>query len=113
MEDSSPTANAYNDILSLLEHKGKSEPHEEGRLLHRLSIAWIKHFNRDSDIKFPVPPRNVQIINMLNISEWIYQTVSQYSGLISWTENLFNFAQAPSPPGRCLITQVGTGEGKR
>lgn len=105
-------ANAYNDILDLLDTKGRSQYYEEGRLIHRLSIAWIKHFNRGASVKFPVPPRNVQIINMLNISEWIYQTTSQFSGG-NLALNILNFARIWSAGNcRCLITQVGTGEGK-
>ena len=111
MKDASPTANAYYDILSQLEEKGNSQDSEESRLIHRLSVAWIKHFNKDSEIKFPVPPRNVQIINMLNISEWIYRTITKLNSN-SWTDTLMKFV-FHNNDGRCLITQVGTGEGKR
>ena len=99
-------------LILILSEKGKAEPTEEGRLLHRLSIAWIKHFNRDTNIKFPVPPRNVQLINALCISEWIYRTCSQFSNQ-SFVANVMKFAQIWSSSNcRCLITQVGTGEGK-
>ena len=112
MADTSPTANVYGEILSMIEEKGKLEPTEEGRLFHRLSVAWIKHFNRDTNIKFPVPPRNVQIINALCICEWIYRTCSEFSNE-SFVANVMRFAQIWSSSNcRCLITQVGTGEGK-
>lgn len=113
MADSSPSANAYSDILDILDKKGRQQTTEEGRLIYRLSIAWIRHFNRDSTTKFPVPPRNVQLINMLSIAEWIYQTTASFSSS-SWAANILNFANMWSASNcRCLITQVGTGEGKR
>ena len=112
MADTSPSSDVYNRVLSSLEQKGRVLPSEESRLIYQLSLAWIRHFNRDSSIKFPVPPRNVQIINMLCISEWIFRTCQALDSHPVWATNLFSRLWSSSDY-RCLITQVGTGEGKR
>ena len=96
MADNSPAADSYTQILELLEHQGESFENENNlKLMYRLCVAWIRHFNRDSDIKFPVPPRNVQIINTLTIVGWIKDVVRS-----TW------FSLSDSSKGRCLITQV-------
>jgi hypothetical protein len=106
MSDDSPAGDSYTQVLSLLERQGDSL---EGdlKLVYKLCIAWIRHFNRDSDIKFPVPPRNVQIINMMCISEWIKGTL-KIEGPNSFSWSTFTTAATTTTEGngRCLITQV-------
>lgn len=103
MSDYSPNADAYKNILDKIEEAAKHQTSKEGNLIYVLTIAWIQHFNNDSSVKIPVPPRNIQVINVLNIWKWIEGTLDHdTSKRISDTLD-----------GRCMITQVSTGEGKR
>jgi hypothetical protein len=103
MKDNSPNAGAYHRILDKIKHSKDQQIYREGSMIYELTIAWIEHFNHNNSVKIPVPPRNIQIINVLNIWKWIKGTIDHdTSKRISDTLN-----------GRCMISQVSTGEGKR
>ena len=102
MADDSPNADAYSRILKSIEEEGKKQRTPEGKLMYELTAAWIKHKNDGASIKIAMPPRNIQLLNMLCINKWIEMAYSGKGG------QLF----APINQGKCLVTQVGTGEGK-
>lgn len=69
MQDVTPSANAYNKVLAKLETAAaaQSSVSPYGAWIYDVTIAWIKHYNRNLEVKIPVPPRNVQILNVLCI----------------------------------------------
>jgi len=99
-------ANSFDDAIAQLNYRMDQQTSPEGKLLFELSIAWIRHFNDNSIVKIPVPPRNIQLLNVLNMCHWVKEV---YRG---------NNHSSPSRTlggagNKSLITQVSTGEGKR
>jgi len=99
-------ANSFDDAIAQLNNRMDQQTTPEGKLLFELSIAWIRHFNDNSIVKIPVPPRNIQLINVLNMCHWVKEV---YRG-----NNYSSPSRTLGGAGnKSLITQVSTGEGKR
>ena len=102
---------AFNSTIQSLEatmNQKEAEGSIEGWILYKLSIAWISHFSQKHSFSIAIPPRNIQIINFLNMSQWVKEVCENQKV----PQNLEDKIQRKTKT-KLLITEVSTGEGKR
>jgi len=77
-------------------------------MLYKLSIAWILHFSQKHSFSIAIPPRNIQIINFLNMSQWVNDVCENQK-----VPQILEDKIQRKTKTKMLITEVSTGEGKR